>query len=82
MTVEKIWSNIKWALTAVVIPGISAAIMLAVWLAKLDSSLNDVKERQVQQAEGLKDVNEHLEHLSTKIDTIERRQEIYQATHR
>lgn len=64
------WGKIWPVVTGLLVPGVSALIMFAIWLTRLDDKLSSVITSQTEQGSSIKDIREDLKAVHSSIDTI------------
>ncbi len=81
-TLHVTWSKVFAVITAIVIPGLSLLITGVIFgtnlINKVDGISSKVDVISIRQDK----IDDKVDHVSSRVDTIERRQAIYQATHK
>lgn len=75
-------SDLRWWATAIIIPGIGLLLSGVYFGTQSMDKLNSIVDKVETISTRQDRQDEKINHINGKVDTIERRQAIYQATHK
>lgn len=79
---EKMFDKAKLWIVSIIAPAIGLLITGVIFVIRADDKLGTISNRQDKQDTVIEGLKTDIGGVKTKVDTIERRQAIYQATHK